>query len=267
MKFFLYSLIGIVAGGLIVFFTIPYLQKYTNKNITIETSTDDISIRKTELLNNITTELLKAVENKNWRILYDSKPDSFKKEVSYENYLRFNKFDEGTFTNISDPTIIIEGDLGKIEINFSLCSEENCIKDNESNHIIFREYKFENGSWSSYDREPSKESLEVAASYLAEGKAVGWKEDAFIEKFGGGSNSLTYTIRLFATTMDQSPETYAIYKAKVENMRNKARQPVVNYSPPDINVETPSYVTPSYQNNSMNCTSNKIGNYTYTNCY
>jgi len=241
MKFFLYSLIGIVAGGLILFSTIPYLQKYINKNVATETPAGDVSIGKTELLNNITTELLKAVEDRNWRVLYNSEPDSFKKEVNYENYLKFNKFDGGTLANTSDPTIIIKDNLGRIEISFLLCSEEGCIKDSENNHVIIGEYMFENGSWSSYDREPSKESLEVAASYLAEGKALGWKENDFIEKFGGGSTSLAYTIRLFAITMDQAPETFAIYKAKVENMRNK--------------------------NNSMNCTSNKIGNYTYTNCY
>lgn len=50
-------------------------------------------------------------------------------------------------------------------------------------------------------------------------------------------------------------------------MRNTARQPIVNYTHPDITLETPSYVAPSYKNNSINCTSNQIGNYTYTNCY
>jgi len=259
MKLFLYALLGVFAGGLIVFFTTPYIQKIINNQAYTKTAFDSNS-KKTELLNEITTKLLKAVENKDWKVLYDSKSDSFKLEVTYDSYLKDNKLDKGVSSAVSNPTIIIQDDLGKIEFNFSLCPEENCTENSE-NHIIIREYVYENGSWSSYDREPSKESLEVAASYYAEGKAVGWKENDYIEKFGGGSNSLNYTIKLFAITMDLSPETYAIYRAKVENMRNKARQPVVNYSPPDINVEAPSF-----QNNSMSCTSNKIGSYTYTNC-
>lgn len=212
---------------------------------------------KIDQLNEITQLLISGIENKDWEVLYESRPDSYKREVTKDNFSKHYSFDSKYSVKPTNPTVTVKDDLGFVYFDIIECNNEACSDSDKYTLHVLREYIFENGSWLQYEREPSKEALDCSAAvYMIVGA------DKFIDRFGGGSESGSYSTKLCATTLDILPEQLALCKAFVDKYKAEANRPVVNYEPPDI-----KYNAPTYQDNSLRCTSNTIGSYTYTNCH
>ena len=67
--------------------------------------------------------------------------------------------------------------------------------------------------------------------------------------------------------LENDPEFFAYTETFVEKLKTESSRPNVYVDSPDV-IQQPvvQQQQPSF-NNRVNCTSNTIGNYTYTNCY
>lgn len=106
---------------------------------------------------------------------------------------------------------------------------------------------------------PTESSLKIAAFIAVE--ATDKQLEDLKARIGLPKESDRPTfVRSYALYLDKNTETKAMNQALIEKIIQKRGVPVVNNESPVIN-------TNPVNNNSIHCTTNTIGSYTYTNCY
>lgn len=259
----LFALIFIVLSLIISVY--PYISNNLVKKPDVEVSNTIPETKQeksekeimSDSLNTIVQSMIEGIEAKNWRVLYDSRSEEYRNNVTPEQFDLRYKYD--TFYSIkpSNPTITINDNIGTIYFEITACKDATCSESSTTNYHVAREYIYENGEWSVYERKPTQEALDCSASlYTIYG------ESEFLSYFGGGSKSVSFALKECANILDMLPERLALCKAQVEKYKADSSRPIINYESPDI-----KYEAPSYSDTNVRCTTRTVGNYSYTNCY
>jgi len=158
--------------------------------------------------------------------------------------------------------IKIDGNIGTIDRTRTFCYSKTCTgADREEDHQL-KLFEYIDGKWSMpKDKQPSERALK-AASYTV--MAVNKNERHGKTSFGVKKDDVA--IHFFAVALDSNLQKLITVEILIEKAKAEASRPIYNYQPPDINIEAPA-VQQAPVNNSIRCTTNTIGSYTYTNCY
>jgi len=232
------------------------------------TPVDEIRLKK-EALGNFYQQLRKAENDKDYEKLYEILKLTLGTWVTKEEFVTNEKNKDIKKPILSSETIVhdikVDNDLGVVDRTIINCYSEECSgTDRVENHTT-RKYFYINGEWiSPPDKEPSERAMKIT-SYILVNTSDAVK-NKFLDLYSYGTNRNDVTIHFHALYLDENPEILTYDETLMEKEKVNASRPIVNYQPPDINVQAPVQPQPVY-NNSLNCTSNKIGNYTYTNCY
>jgi len=105
--------------------------------------------------------------------------------------------------------------------------------------------------------EPSERALKIASFAMV--RVSESKKKELKQRYSVVSMSDTDFIRFWALEMDKDSALLAKNEALMEKTIARENQPVVNVEPPQVNVESQDYP--------KHCTSSKIGQFTYTDCY
>lgn len=121
-------------------------------------------------------------------------------------------------------------------------------------------------------KQPSEKALKLAAYiYTNSSREYQKKYEGKFASQSAVMDKTTNTIRGMAMIMNADPARMASAEAWVEKHKAEASKPNFYVESPDINVPlqtyTTPYTTPYTPPKSVNCTSNSIGDYTYTNCF
>lgn len=111
--------------------------------------------------------------------------------------------------------------------------------------------------------EPSDKALKLASFIWVRMSEVEINEAK--KSYGNENMSDIDLIQNLALKIDQNPTAMSMTEAAIQKMSTEESRPVYNNT-----YETPAVEQPASQpaqNKPINCTSNTLGNYTYTNCY
>ena len=228
---------------------------------------DIVEVKKQELTkfyNDIST----AQENQDWSTIYDlAVPKFVKDNISKDQFITNQKMSANKDKIVSQNTIVnsvvVNGDDGIVDRTIVTCKTQECTGNNRKVDNAKKQYVYVNGKWQMPDPKPSEKAL-TASSYIYMNVSA-TDQKKFISDYGYGSNSTTFAINNFALFLDQYPDNLAITEAWIDKNKAERSRPVVNYQPPAINYQPPAII--QQPQNPINCTSNTIGNYTYTNCF
>lgn len=106
---------------------------------------------------------------------------------------------------------------------------------------------------------PSERALKIASFAMV--RVSESKKKELKQRYSVESMSDTDFIRFWALEMDKDSALLAKNEALMEKTIASESQPIVNVEPPQVNVESRS---PSYP---KHCSSSRIGQFTYTDCY
>lgn len=167
-------------------------------------------------------------------------------------------------------SIQLEGDKGIIDRTIIICLTEECSGDNQKEQTAKKEYVYINEQWQIPDPEPSERALK-AANYGYQNSSKSDQKD-LINDFGYGSDNSTYAVRNWAVYLDKNLEELIRVETIVEQDKLDRSRPIYNQQPAQI-IQQPAPIINQpapiiqQQTSPKHCTSNTIGDYTYTNCY
>lgn len=231
---------------------------------------DETQLKKVSLTK-FYKELSLADNKPDYEKLYEIIKPSLGIWISKEEFISYEKALDAERKTASSEAIIhsikVEGNNGFVDRTVIHCYSKECIgKDREENRKV-REYAYIDGKWSvKPDKEPSERSLKASTYMITNG--IKSDVDYFLKKYSIGTNKKPVTIHFMAVDLDNDLQELLTLETYIETAKIEASRPVVNYEAPAINYQPPNInVNVPRQNNSANCTSNTIGNYTYTNCF
>lgn len=233
------------------------------------TPVDIVKIKKDSLAQ-FYNGLVQAEVDKDYEKDYEYYKPSLGVWVTKEEYIAYEKARMGKKPIISSELIIhhifIDGNNGTIDRTRTFCFTKECKgKDKMIDHAL-RKFVYIYGKWSKIpDKQPSERALKAVSFIFANSSPSDKKK--IIENGSYGSNNDTTAIHFRAIYYDENPEELSLEEAAIEKYKTEASRPVINYQPPQINVQTPQVIQQAPINNSIRCTTNTIGSYTYTNCY
>lgn len=271
---------GIILGiGITTYF--PLLAKTINAKLKPAKVVDETQIKK-QVLAKFYNEIITAQDKQDWATLYTLLRQSLRDNVTKEQFVVYETAQAEKDTNVSQNTIIhsivVNGNKGIVDRTIITCltkayslsqkkiidiSEKDCTGDNRKEDHAKKEYEYIGGKWQIPDPQPSERSLK-AANFAYEDSSE-TAQNNILNNFGYGSQSSTFAVRNWAVYLDGNLEELIRLETLIEGTKTARNRPIVNYQPPaviqqpNINIEQPSYP--------KNCTSNTIGDYTYTNCY
>ncbi len=248
--------------------------------------TDETEIKK-QALAKFYNEIITAQDKQDWATLYVHVRQSVRDNVTKEQFIAYQQAQllnqkqvysksQGKVIDafVSKNTIVnnieINGDNGTIDRTIITCITKECTDGNRQEDSAKKQYVYIKGKWQIPDPEPSERALK-AANYGYQNSSKNDQKD-LINDFGYGSDSSTYTVRNWAVSLDGNLEELIRVETIVEQDKLDRSRPIYNQQPaqiiqqpaPIINQPAPIIQQQTYP---RNCTSNTIGNYTYTNCY
>lgn len=223
--------------------------------------------KKKRALSEFYSKISAAYENQDWATAYELVPQSTRDNLTKEQFIARSKSSaEKEKAIVSQRTvvnsIVVDGDNGTVDRTITTCLTKECTGDGRIEDNAKKRYVYVNGKWQMPDPKPSDRALEIA-SYIYTNSPSDTQK-TFKDDWGSAS----FATRNIALYFDQYPEKLALAEAWVDKDKANRSRPVVNYQPPAI-VLPPIDQQPVIQQPSFprHCTSNAIGNYTYTNCY
>lgn len=241
------------------------IQRVFNKPTITPTPIDTIKLKK-DALAEYYQSIIQAELDKNYEKLYEYYKPSLGTWVTKDQYISYQKSWLDKKNIISHEMVIhdikIEGDFGVIDRTRYFCFSKSCLSgDKEIDHQI-KHFEYIDGYWLiPRDKQPSERALK-AASYLL--LNIYTSGTSIYNKYTYGTENTQIGIHFLAVMLDQDLQKLVSSEIMIDTHKQEKSRPVVNYQPPDINVQAPDQAP---INNRMNCTTNTIGSYTYTNCY
>lgn len=260
-------IIGVVLGVAITTY-FPLLAGIANiKPQSQPVKVIDEAEMKKQALAKFYNEIITAQDNQDWEALYSLIPQSVRENVTKEKFIATEKAQAGKDKLLSQNTIIhsleVNGNNGIVERTIVTCMAKDCTGNNRKEDTAKKEYVYVNGKWQIPDPQPSERALKtVVYIYLTMSES---EQKKFVADNGYGSDSSSFATRNYAIFLDNNLDKLALAEAWVDKNKTDSSRPVVNYQPPAI-INQPAPVV-QQQTFPRNCTSNTIGNYTYTNCY
>lgn len=222
------------------------------------------------------------VKKKALESFYQGLTEAESKEDFEKLYSIINPEDKKWFT-IEDMTLIyksskpssieyvvhgmsVSGDLGSVDRTVNTCATEKCSGEDRKEQRGIKEFVYINNQWyQKAIKKPSDNARQLAAYMYANSGSQKQKELA--DRYGGGVNQSTTIIRTWSIILENDPELMAYDEALVEKHKVASSKQDIYVESPDIIQQPAQPQIIQQQPRSLNCSSNTIGNYTYTNCY
>lgn len=227
---------------------------------------DEAEMKRQELAN-FYSQISTAQDNQDWAAMYELVPQSFRDDLSKEQFIALGEkrtaadkaFSRSTVVN----SLVVNDDKGIVDRTVIICLIKDCTGDNRKEDNAKMEFVYINRKWQMPDvQKPSERALN-AVTYLY----LNWfksEQEKFTSEFGYGSGSDSFAIKNAALAIEGKPGELALLEAKIDKDKEEKNRPVMNYQPPAVVLPPVVIQQPDYP---KNCTSNTIGGYTYTNCY
>ena len=240
------------------------------KPVVVEKVVDQTEVKK-QALGKFYNEIITAQDKQDWASLYKLVRQSVRDNVTEAQFTAHYSEQVGKDKIVSRETrvnsIEVTGNSGIVNRTIITCLAKDCTGKNRTEENARKPYEFVNGKWQIPDPEPSERALK-AANYGYQNSSKSDQND-LLNDFGYGSDSSTYAVRNWAVYLDENLEELIRVETIVEQDKLDRSRPIYNQQPaqiiqqpaPIINQPAPQQTFP------RNCTSNTIGNYTYTNCY
>lgn len=235
--------------------------------------TGEAEIKK-QALAKFYNEIITAQDKQDWASLYKLVRQSVRDNVTEAQFSAFYSEQPGKDKIVSRETIVnsieVTGSSGIVNRTIVTCLAKDCTGKNRTEENARKPYEFVNGKWQIPDPEPSERALK-AANYGYQNSSKSDQND-LLNDFGYGSDSSTYAVRNWAVYLDENLEELIRVETIVEQDKIDRSRPIYNQQPAQI-IQQPAPIinqpAPVIQQQTFpkNCTSNTIGNYTYTNCY
>lgn len=278
MKKFLKKRKNIIFGTLLLFLGIgigatlttltPLVSVITSLQSQPQPSTNDEKsdeVKKQEL-EKYYRELTEAVSKGDWEKIYSSINPSDKKWFTLED-VRLTSGVRPFSVEYVVHSFNITGNTGLVDRTYISCSTEECLGENRKEQRSTKEYVYINNQWYQLaNKEPSEKARQIAAYVYTNVYTSKEQKNNLANQYGGGSDDFRKIIRTFSISLENDPELLAYVEAFVENHKTESSKPNVYVEAPDV-IQQPAQQTIIQQPSSLRCTSNTIGNYTYTNCY
>lgn len=238
-----------------------------NKKVKVVDATE----LKKQALAKFYSQISTAQDNQDWASMYELVPQSLRNYLTREQYISYQKsliggqrrgfsVSQQKFIDLTQNTLVnsieVNGDIGIVDRTIITCSTKECIGIDRKEDNAKKSFIYTNGKWQIQDPQATSKALEVA-SYMYTNTSESDKK-YLKDNFGYGTSSAPFITKNYALFLDQNPEELALVEAWIDKNKADRSRPVVNYQPPAV-IQQP--VFPNH------CTSNTIGNYTYTNCY
>lgn len=234
------------------------------------TITQETVIKKTSL-EKFYKELRQADNANDYEKLYEIVKPALGTWISKEEFISNEKNVDSKVIITSSETIIhginVENNKGFVDRTIIDCYTKKCIGKDRKEHRTIKEFIYVNNAWNYLtDKNPSERALKAATYMFTNG--ANSDIEYLREHYAFGTNKNNVAIHFMAQDLDNNLQQLLSLEAFIEKSKTEASRPVfnyqppaVNYQPPDINVQAPPV------KNSVNCTSSRLGSYTYTNCY
>ena len=227
---------------------------------------DEAEVKK-QALAKFYNEISTANDQKDWGKLYGLVPQSVRNNVTKDEFIAYYNLESEKNKIVSEQTIVnsiqVNGDNGIVDRTRVICTSKECVGDTRKEENAKRDYIYIDGKWQLPDPEPSERALK-AANYAYEDSSKTDQAD-LIKSFGYGSKSSTYTVRNWAVYLDKNLQELVRLETLIEKSKTERSRPVYVQQPAQIIQQQAPAV--QQQTFPRNCTSNTIGDYTYTNCY
>jgi len=256
---------GIVIGVGITTYP-PLLKGAQIKSLSSIKIADNTEVKK-QALQDFFRGLTEAESKDDWEKLYATVNPSDKKWLSIEDMTLLYKKDKYSIvsTEVVVHGISVSGDTGYVDKTIIACKTKECTGENKLERRHNDEFVYIDGQWLQQARkEPSDKARQLAAYIYADYKTREKDRKLLADKYGGGEDDLRKIIKTISTMLENDPEYFAYTEAWVEKHKAESSRPNVYVDSPDV-IQQPVVQQPSF--NRLNCTSNTIGDYTYTNCY
>lgn len=254
---------------------LPLLTKTTNvKSQSQPVKEVDEAEGKKQALAKFYNEISTANDNKDWPKIYELVPQSVRNNVTKTEFIAYYNSQAEKNKIVSEQTkvnsIQVNGDKGIVDRTRIICTSKECTGDNRKEENAKREYIYVDGKWHLPDPKPSERALKTSTDLYLYSSDKDKKD--FITNNGYGSSKETFAIENYAIYLDTDLTRLGLLEAGIEKYKKEndpANKPKVIYQPQPVYIDTPTYQAPIIQQPSYprNCTSNTVGNYTYTNCY
>lgn len=272
-KFFgLLLLILGIAIGIVISSSFPQLAGITKLKSqlkpTVENVVDQTEVKK-QALEQLFRELTEAESKDDWQKLYSAVNPADKKWYSMEDMTLQYKKDKYSIvsTEVIAHGVSVSGDTGNVDNTVIKCKTKECIGKNRLEKRSNDQFVYIDGQWYQQSlKEPSDKARQLSAYIYNFYKTRNDYTEKLVNKYGGGQDDLSKIIRTISIMIENDPEYFAYTETWVEKNKAEASTPNVYVDSPDVIQQPVVQQQPSF-NNRLNCTSNSIGNYTYTNCY
>ena len=163
-------------------------------------------------------------------------------------------------------SINVEGDKGLIDRAVISCLTKGCSGKDKKEESSVKEFEYLNGQWYQQPTKAPTERATKDAAYMYANSDASTKKK-LANRYGGGIDEPTKIIHIWSIVLENNPDLMAYDEALIEKHKVEASRPIVNVDAPEVNIPAQNYLTPYTPSKSINCSSNTIGSYTYTNCY
>lgn len=226
---------------------------------------------KKQVLIDTYNKLATASDSQDWVTLYSFQSQSFRSYVTQDQFVSSEKAwakkskIESQQTTVND--VWIDGNNGVIDRTSITCLSKECSGSNRTKSDAKIFFSYINDVWRMSDRKPSERALQ-AATYVS----LNNSSKTLLEKYGHGTSDINFAINNYAVSLDEDNGKLVYVEGWIEKNKAERSRPVVNVQSPDISMPLPvSILQPNYTSSavssSKHCTSNTVGDYTYTDCY
>ena len=229
---------------------------------------DQTEVKK-KTLETLFRELTEAESKDDWQKLYSVVNPADKKWFSLEDMTLQYKKDKYKIvsTEVVVHGVSISGDAGSVDNTVIRCKTKECTGKDKVEKRNNDQFVYKDGQWYQQSiKEPSDKARQLTSYVYAEYQNRADDKKLLIEKYGDGKDDLRTIIRTMSIMLENDPEFFAYIETWVEKNKAEASRPNVYVDSPDVIQQPVVQQQPSF-NNRINCSSNTIGNYTYTNCY
>lgn len=230
----------------------------------IENVVDQTEVKK-KTLESFYQGLTEAESKEDFEKLYSTVNPENKKWFTIEDMTLIYKGGKPASIEYVVHGMTVSGDSGSVDRTVITCATKECTGEDKKEQRGIKEFVYINDQWYQQARkEPSEKARQLAAYMYA--NSSNQKQKELANRYGGGVNQSTRIIRTWSIILENDPELMAYDEALVEKHKVESNKQDIYVESPDI-IQQPAQPQIIQQPRSLNCTSNKIGNYTYTNCY
>lgn len=234
----------------------------------VENVVDQTEVKK-QALETLYRELTEAESKDDWQKLYSVVNPVDKKWFSIDDMTLQYKKDkyEIVSTEVVVHGVSVSSDTGSVDNTVIRCKTKECTGKDKLEKRNNDQFVYVDGQWYQQSiKEPTDKARQLTSYIYAEYQKRADDKKLLIEKYGGGKDDLRTIIRTMSIMLENDPEFFAYTETFVEKLKTESSRPNVYVDSPDIIQQPAVQQQPSF-NNRINCSSNTIGNYTYTNCY